>query len=207
MLWINDYLKLIYKATVKGDNMEWTDGTGKALSKFASELTKQEKNKRDPKQEYYADPHLYVMDLKTGAGMLIETDFENTSGKTHGRGYRKCAEVQQRMPAKFPQKNVMARLLAMAIRNFVPTDTDPAYYSVVVENAIDDIAKMLTDDSEWSIEEEKHAPALKKAIDKLMDETISTRAGDTLLNVMFTEVETAMMDVSAIKENKKEVVL
>ena len=75
MLSINDYLKLIYKATVEGDNMEWTDGTGKALSKFASELTKQEKNRRDSKEEYYADPHLYVMDLKTGAATLIETDF------------------------------------------------------------------------------------------------------------------------------------
>jgi len=187
--------------------MEWTDGTGKALSKLASELTKQEKKRRDPKQEYYADPQLYVMDLKSGAAMLIETDKENTKGKTHGRGYRKCAEVQQRMPAKFPKKNVMARLLAMAIRNFVPTETDPAHYSVVVENAIKDIAKMLTNDSEWNIEEEKHSAALNKAIDKLMDETISTRAGDTLLNVIFTEVDTAMMDVSAIKENKQEVVL
>jgi photosystem II stability/assembly factor-like uncharacterized protein len=39
-----------------------------------------------------------------------------------------------------------------------------------------------------------------------MDETLSTRAGDTLLNVKVTEIETAMMDVSAIKENKKVVV-
>ncbi len=91
----------------------------------------------------------------------------------------------------------------MAIRNFVPTDTDPTHYSVVVENAIKDIAAMLANDSEWNIEEEKHAPALNKAISKLMDKTLSTRAGDTLLNVKVTEIETAMMDVSAIKENKK----
>lgn len=197
---------MIYKATMNGDNMEWTDGTGKALSKLGSELSKSEKDKRDPKVEYYADPQLYVMDLNTGAAVLIESDTDNTKGKTHGRGYRKCAQVQQRMPAKFPQKKVITRLLAMAIRNFVPTDTDPTFYSVVVENAIKDIAAMLANDSEWSIEEEKHAPALNKAISKLMDETLSTRAGDTLLNVKVTEIETAMMDVSSIKENKKVVV-
>jgi len=195
---------LIYKATMNGDNMEWTDGTGKALSKLGSELSKSEKDKRDPEVEYYADPQLYVMDLNTGAAVLIETDTNNTRGKTHGRGYRKCAQVEQRMPAKFPQKKAITRLLAMAIRNFVPTDTDPTFYSVVVENAIKDIAAMLTNDSEWNIEEEKHAPALNKAISKLMDETLSTRAGDTLLNVKVTEIETAMMDVSAIKENKKD---
>lgn len=195
---------MIYKATMNGDNMEWTDGTGKALSKLGSELSKSEKDKRDPEVEYYADPQLYVMDLNTGAAVLIETDTNNTRGKTHGRGYRKCAQVEQRMPAKFPQKKAITRLLAMAIRNFVPTDTDPTFYSVVVENAIKDIAAMLTNDSEWNIEEEKHAPALNKAISKLMDETLSTRAGDTLLNVKVTEIETAMMDVSAIKENKKD---
>jgi len=189
---------------MNGDNMEWTDGTGKALSKLGSELSKSEKDKRDPEVEYYADPQLYVMDLNTGAAVLIETDTNNTRGKTHGRGYRKCAQVEQRMPAKFPQKKAITRLLAMAIRNFVPTDTDPTFYSVVVENAIKDIAAMLTNDSEWNIEEEKHAPALNKAISKLMDETLSTRAGDTLLNVKVTEIETAMMDVSAIKENKKD---
>ncbi len=198
---------LIYKAAVKGDNMEWTDGTSKALSKLASLLNKEEKGRHTGTEEYYADPHLYVMDMNTGAAVLIETDTENTKGKTHGRGYRKCAQVQQRIPSKFPQKKAMARLLSMAIRNFVPTDTDPAFYSAVVNKAIEDIAMMLTDDSQWSIEDEKHAPALNKAISKLMDMTLSTRAGDTLINVKVTPVDTAMMDVSAIKENKQEVVL
>jgi len=184
--------------------MPWTDGVGKALKKLGAEIEKREKALRLPDEDYYADPHLMVMDLNSGTTVIIQTE-PHSGGKTHGHGYRRCASVEQRILRALPVKRIIRRLLRMAIRNFVPTDTDPAYYSVVVENAIDDIAKMLTDDSEWSIEEEKHAPALKKAIDKLMDETISTRAGDTLLNVMFTEVETAMMDVSAIMENKKEV--
>jgi len=198
---------LIYKAAINGDTMEWTDGVGKALGKLASVLNKEEKGRHTDTEEYYADPHVYVMDMNTGAAVLIEVDTENTKGKTHGRGYRRCAQVQQRMPSKFPQKKVMSRLLSMAIRNFVPEDTDPAYYSVVVNKAIEDIAQMLTDDSEWSIEDEKHSPALNKAISKLMDMTLSTRAGDTLINIKVTPVDTAMMDVSAIKENKQEVVI
>ena len=65
---------------------------------------------------------------------------------------------------------------------------------------------MLADDSQWNIEDEKHAPALNKAISKLMDMTLSTRAGDTLINVSITPVESAMMDISAIMQNKKELV-
>ena len=184
--------------------MEWTDGVAKALRKLATEIDKVEKGRHEPTEDYYSDPRVYVMDMDTGAAVLIETDTQE-GGKTHGRGYRRCPEVSQRISAKFPQKKVMSRLLSMAIRNFVPGDTDPAYYSVVVNKAIDDIALMLADDSQWNIEDEKHAPALNKAIGKLMDMTLSTRAGDTLINVIITPIETAMMDTSAIMESKKEV--
>jgi hypothetical protein len=189
------------------NDMEWTDGVGKALGKLASVLNKEEKGRHADTEDYYADPHVYVMDMNTGAAVLLEVDTENAKGKTHGRGYRRCAQVQQRMPSKFPQKKVMSRLLSMAIRNFVPEDTDPAYYSVVVNKAIEDIAQMLTDDSEWNVDDEKHSPALNKAISKLMDMTLSNRAGDTLINIKVTPVETAMMDTSAIVENKQEVVI
>ena len=186
--------------------MEWTDGVAKALRKLATEIDKAEKGRHNSTEDYYSDPHVYVMDMDTGAAVLIETDTQVEGGKTHGRGYRRCPEVSQRMASKFPQKKVMSRLLSMAIRNFVPEDTDPAYYSVVVNKAIDDIALMLADDSQWNMADEKHAPALNKAISKLMDMTLSTRAGDTLINVSITPVETAMMDTSAIMQNKKELV-
>jgi len=185
--------------------MEWNNGTGKALQKFGAQLSKEEKSRHEGTEDYFADPRLFVMDMDSGAAVLIEPDRENEDGKTKGRGYRRCSQVQQRIPAKFPQKKVMGRLLSMAIRNFVPKDTDPSHYSVVVESAIKDIAEALTDDSKWTIEDEKHAPALSKAIGQLMDMTLSTRSGDTLLNVTVTPVETAMMDTSAIVKNKQEV--
>lgn len=186
--------------------MEWNDGTGKALQKFGAQLSKEEKSRHEGGEDYFADPRLFVMDMDSGAAVLIEPNRENEDGKTKGRGYRRCAQVQQRIPAKFPQKKVMGRLLSMAIRNFVPKDTDPSHYSVVVERAIKDIAAALTDDAKWNVEDEKHAPALNKAISELMDMTLSTRAGDTLINVTITPVETAMMDTSNILRQKKHVI-
>lgn len=185
--------------------MEWTDGVAKALRKLATEIDKVEKGRHEPTEDYYSDPRVYVMDMDTGAAVLIETE-EHEGGKTHGRGYRRCPQVSQRIAAKMPQKKVMGRLLSMCIRNFVPEDTDPAIYSRVVNKAIDDIAEMLADDSKWTVEDDKFSAALDSAIKSLMDLTLSTRAGDTLLNVSITPIETAMMDTSAIMENKKELV-
>ena len=103
--------------------MEWTDGTAKALKVAASQIQKAEANRHDKYEDYYSDPQLMLTDLLTGSTVMLTTE-PHQGGKTHGRGYRRCAAVDQRIARKLPQKRIMRRLLSMAIRNFVPTDAD-----------------------------------------------------------------------------------
>ena len=177
--------------------MEWTDGTAKALKAAAAQIEKREKNIHDKYEDYYADPQLMVMDMLTGSSVMLTTE-PHTGGKTHGRGYRRCSAVEQRIPRKLPTKRILRRLLKMAIRNFVPADADPDTVGPVVEKALKDIAAMIADDSVED-DDDKHEAALNKALEKILGHTMSTRAGDTLLKMQAIPLSTAHMDVSAIK--------
>ena len=178
--------------------MDWTDGTGKALRTLAVVIEEREKANHSLDDDYFSNPNLVVMDLISGSTILLQTE-PHHGGKTHGNGYRRCSAVEQRIPRKMPMKKVLARLLKMAIRNFVPTDSLPEEYSIVAKSAIKDIAKMVVDDKAWSIEDDKYAAALTAAVSDLMKQTISTRAGDTLLKMEAIPMNTANMDVSKLK--------
>ena len=176
---------------------EWSDGVAKALRFLANQIDKQEKARHNPEEDYFADPHLMVVDFNTGSSVVIQT-LPHEGGKTKGRGYRRCAQVTQRIPSKMPQKKIIRRLLKLAIRNFVPANACPSEYSVVVRKAIEDIAKILITDEEE--DDGRHEAALQAALSDLLDMTISTRAGDTLLKVETIPITHAVMDISAIKE-------
>lgn len=176
--------------------MDWTDGTAKALKVAASQIEKREKSLHDKHEDYYADPHLMLMDMVTGASVMLRTE-PHTGGKTHGHGYRRCAAVEQRIARKLPTKRIMRRLLSMAIRNFVPADADPDTIGPVVERALKDIAAIIADDS--IEDDDKHEAALNAALEEILGHTMSTRSGDTLLKMQAIPLSSAPMDVSAIE--------
>lgn len=176
--------------------MDWTDGVAKSLRSLATQIEKVERSRHTPEENYYSDPNVIVTDITTGSTVILQTE-EHKGGKTHGRGYRRCSAVEQRIPSKLPQKKIIKRLLKIAIRNFVPADASPDEYSVVVKKAINDIAKMIVSDEE---DDNKHDAALQAALSDLMDMTVSKRAGDSLLKVEAIPLLNAIMDVSAIKE-------
>ena len=191
-------INLVFKAVLIGDNMEeveWSDGVAKALRFLANQVDKQEKKRHSPEEDYFADPHVMVMDMTTGSAVVLQTQ-AHEGGKTKGRGYRRCSSVTQRIPSKLPQKKIIRRLLKLAIRNFVPADASPTEYSVVVKKAIDDIAKLLVTDEEE--DDGRHEAALQAALSDLLDMTVSTRAGDTLLKVDVIPITHTHMDVSEL---------
>lgn len=178
------------------NEMEWTDGTAKALKVAAAQIEKREKARHDKHEDYFADPQLMLMDMLTGSTVMLTTE-PHSGGKTHGRGYRRCAAVEQRIARKLPTKRIMRRLLRMAIRNFVPADANPDEMSPVVKKALKDIAAIIADDN---IEDnDKHEAALDAALEEILGHTMSTRAGDTLLKMQAIPLTTAHMDVSAIR--------
>ena len=76
----------------------------------------------------------------------------------------------------------------------MPVDASPEVYSTMVAKFIDDTAKEIANESKWSPDDTKHADAVNKAISDLLEHTVSTRAGDTLLNVKATPM-TAMIEL------------
>lgn len=163
-------------------NEEWTDGVGKALKVVGGIVERKERETHQHDDTYVSDPEILIMDLRTGASLLLVTE-EHEGGKTHGHGYRKCKSVMQNIPSKLPTKKVIGRLVSMIVKNFVPTNAPPEQYSVLVSKAIADIAAELADESKWNASTDKHAVAVNKAISDLLSHTMSRRAGDSLLKM------------------------
>ena len=185
---------------------ECTDGAGSALQKAGMALKKAERERHDADEDYYSNPRILVMDLDTGASVVLRTDRDGNT-KTKGYGYRRCAAVTQRITAKLPTKKIIARLSRMAIRAFVPADAPPEQMSVVVKKAIEDIAKEITDDEKWSTDDDKHGVAVTKAVNELMGHTWTTRAGDALVSMEAVPVPMAELDVEAMNNWMDEAVV
>jgi len=188
------------------NEQEWTDGAGSALQKAGGALKKAEKERHDADEDYYSNPRILVMDLDSGASMILRTSRDGNT-KTKGYGYRRCSAVTQRITAKLPTKKIIARLARMAIRSFVPTDAPPEQISVVVKSAIEDIAAQIANDEEWSAEDDKYGVAVTKAVNELMGHTWTTRAGDSLVSMEAIPVAMAELDVEAMNEWMNEVVV
>ena len=189
------------------NEQEWTDGAGSALQKAGNALKKAEKGRHDANEDYYSNPRILVMDLDSGASVILRTSRDDGNGKTKGYGYRKCPAVRQRITAKLPTKKIIARLTRMAIRSFVPTDAPPERVSVVVKKAIDDIAADIADDSKWNAADDKHGVAVTKAVSELLGHTWTTRAGDSLTSLEAIPVAMAELDVEAMNEWMDEAVV
>tara|TARA_B100000287_G_scaffold254023_1_gene238695 strand:- start:1051 stop:1632 length:582 start_codon:yes stop_codon:yes gene_type:complete len=185
---------------------EWTDGAGSALQKAGNALKKAERERHDADEDYYSNPRILVMDLDSGASMILRTSRDGNA-KTKGYGYRRCPAVTQRITAKLPTKKIIARLARMAIRSFVPTNAPPEQISVVVKSAIEDIASQIANDDEWSAEDDKYGVAVTKAVNELMGHTWTTRAGDSLVSMEAIPVPMAELDVEAMNEWMDEAVV
>ena len=183
------------------EEMDWTDGSGTALKKAGMMLSKIEKSMHDPDEDYYADPQLLVIDMKTGSSLTIGTEVKET-GKTNGRGYRRCKQVRQRVAAKLPTKKVLSRLLKIAIRNFVPKDAPDDEYSIVVKKAIQDIAEEMADESKWMSGDDKYAAAITAALGDILGETWSVRAGDTCTSFAIEAAGTTEMDFTKLQQEQ-----
>jgi len=169
---------------------EWTDGVGKALKTMGAMIEKKERAMHGVDDEYTSNPQIYVKDMKTGSELILTTNTANAGGKTHGNGYRKCKSVVQTVPSKLPTKKIIGRLMSLVIRNFVPKDAPAEQYSIMVQNAIEEVAYSLADDDQWDDKVEDYGPAVSKAISDLLEHTTTRRAGDSLLNMRVIGVTT-----------------
>ena len=166
------------------EGMNWTDGSGKALSNLAKAMTSMEREKHSKESEYYSDPMLFVKDLNTGSSVMLVPSSDDT-GKTHGRGYRRCSMVRQRIPNKVPPKLQIAVLLDMLVGMLVPKGEDvtgplgKAAYRRIAEAMV----KAQNADS-WLKNNAKHAASVQEVMGQLLEMTWTERAGDSLLNMI-----------------------
>lgn len=189
----------------KIEGMNWTDGSGKALSALAKAMTSIERESHSKESEYYSDPMLYVKDLNTGSAVMLVPS-SNESGKTHGRGYRKCSMVRQRIPHKVPPKLQIAVLLDMLVGMLVPKGEDvtgplgKAAYKRIAQAMV----KAQNADS-WLKNNAKHSASVQEVMGQLLDMTWSERAGDSLLNMValpLDGMDVTMKDLEQIVHNK-----
>tara|TARA_R110002012_G_scaffold85141_10_gene212425 strand:- start:281 stop:868 length:588 start_codon:yes stop_codon:yes gene_type:complete len=188
------------KGEMNMDEKIWTDGSGKALSKVASMLTKKENERHSKEDEYYSDPRLYVQDLNTGSAIMVVPE-EHEGGKTHGRGYRKCKSVRQRIPHKVSPKLQIAVLLDMLVTQLVPKGEDRL--SPLAEAAYRRIAQAMLEAQEandWLKENAKHSSKVNEVIEKIQDMTWVERKGDSLLKVDIVTLDEAVMNFGQINE-------
>jgi|TARA_R110000803_G_scaffold103264_7_gene171376 histone H3/H4 len=188
------------------NEMDWTDGAGASLQKVGGILKKAEKERHDANEDYFSNPRILVMDLDTGSSFVIRTKHEE-GGKTKGYGYRRCSSVRQRITAKLPTKKIIARLVRMAIRSFVPKDAPSEQYSVVVQKAIEDIAAEIADDSKWEASDDKYGSAVTAAVTDILGHTWTDRAGDSITCIEAIPAPFVVMDIEAVKEMAERVVV
>ena len=180
-------------------NEEWTDGSGKALSKVASMLTKEENQRHTKDDDYFSDPRLYVQDLNTGAALMI-TPETHEGGKTQGRGYRKCKSVRQRMPNKVSPKLQVSVLLDMLVAQLVPKGEDrvgplaEAAYRRIVDAMLE--AQQADD---WLKQNAKHSKKVNEMIERLQEMTWVERKGDSLIKVDIVKLDEAKMTVEMLE--------
>lgn len=182
------------------DEKIWTDGSGKALTKVASMLTKKENKEHSMEEEYYSDPRLYVQDLNTGSAIMVVPE-EHEGGKTHGRGYRKCKSVRQRIPHKVSPKLQVAVLLDMLVTQLVPKGEDRI--SPLAEAAYRRIAEAMLEAQEanvWLKENAKHSSKVNEMIERIQEMTWVERKGDSLLKVEIITLDDGIMNEEQLSE-------
>ena len=193
--------------------LPWTDGAGKALSKLAAVIHKQEMARADREGDTFSDPQLLVQDLLTGTTILLNTE-PHTGGKTDGHGYRRCPDVRQRIPHKVPTGLQVGVLLDMLVKMIVPADAPPeqvgplarAAYGRIADAMIEAQEQAISTDKElakhWKEQYAKHKEAVESVVQDIKDMTWSTRAGDTLVKVEAVPMEMAILDASVLKERE-----
>jgi len=192
----------------EANEIEWTDGTGKVLSALGGILSKAEKAGKPDDVSYTSDPRLMVMDLDTGATVLLETE-PHTGGRTKGHGYVKEAGHEQRIPMKVPlslQRNI---LLDMIVGMLVPAGSDEmgplavAAYERIASALKEGLEKDISTDEDlaqyWKERYAKHAKLVTELSQQINDMTITKVTGAMLCKMQATAVLEAEVDEEAIQ--------
>ena len=192
------------------EEMEWTDGTGKALATLGAAITKQEKEIRDDSEEYFSDPEIMVMDMLTGSTVMIQTE-PHTGGRTHGRGYKREKSWKQRIPMKVPltlQRNI---LLDMVVGMLVPEDSDEvgalgkAAYTRIAEALKEGMEMSISTDKDlakhWKDKYAKHAKLGTQVSEQINDMTITKMSGRQQIRVQAVPVTNAILNPELVGES------
>tara|TARA_Y100000004_G_scaffold130783_1_gene147487 strand:+ start:7442 stop:8065 length:624 start_codon:yes stop_codon:yes gene_type:complete len=192
----------------EANNVEWTDGAGKVLSTLGALLSKAEKASNPDDVTYTSDPRLMVMDLETGATVLLETE-PHTGGRTKGHGYVKEAGFEQNIPMKVPltlQRNI---LLDMIVGMLVPAGSDEAgplakaAYTRIAEALKEGLENNINTDEDlakyWKKKYAKHAKLVDEISAQINDMTKTKMTGAMLCKMQATAVTEAKLDPDEVQ--------
>jgi len=191
---------------------EWTPGLWKILDAVAKEMKKMEAESFDKDEDVYSDPECLLQDPLTGSAVYFSPNHDNDAGKTHGRGYRRCPAVKQRIPHKVPPGLTNAILIDMIIKMLVPDDAPEEQRGPLAKAAYNRVAAALLEGQEntistnkelaahWKKEYARHQKATESLIQEMKDMTWTTRAGDSALNIKANVLAFAETDRDAMLE-------
>ena len=190
--------------------MEWTDGSGKALATLGAAITKKEKEIRDDSEEYFSDPSLMVMDMLTGSTVMIQTE-PHIGGRTHGHGYKRERGFEQRLPMKVPltlQRNI---LLDMVVGMLVPQGSDEAgplgqaAYTRIAEALKEGLDMSISTDKDlakhWKEKYAKHSKLVTDISERINNMTVTRMSGRQQIRVEAVPVTNAILNPELMGES------
>ena len=189
-------------------DMDWTDGTGKVLATLGGILSKAEKESHDAKEVYTSNPSLMVIDLETGATVMLETE-PHDGGRTQGQGYKKEAAYDQRIPMKVPMSLQRNILLDMIVSMLVPKESErmgplgKAAYERIAQAMKDGLEHSISADGDlakyWKERYANHADLVTELSEKINDMTLTTVTGKALCKMRAVPITEAQLDANAIE--------
>jgi len=190
--------------------MRWTDGVGKALASLGAAITSAEKERHTDDEEYFSDPQIMVMDILTGATVMVQTE-PHVGGRTHGRGYKREKSWNQRLPMKVPMSLQRNILLDMIVGMLVPEGSTEvgvlgkAAYSRIAQAMKEGLEMSISTDKDlathWKDKYAKHASLVTEVSNQINDMTITRMSGRQQIKVEAIPITNAILNPDLVGES------
>ena len=182
--------------------MNWTPGAGKTLRALGDALMNTEYESSDTTTETRASPRLMVVDMDTGATILLKP-IPHSGGKTKGDGYVRYPDYEQSNPQRVPPTLKVAILLDKIAGMLGGRITQAVMREIAEAMSEANILRLSNDKAtyqHWIDEHAKHPEELERILGEFRQMTVKNQKGDTLIQMKAIPHMVATADVRIMQD-------